>query len=340
MARSVDDDGVRQLVAGGAGRRVGGQDRTDVVDGSYEAARGVAGPQGLGERRHRLPPGLLGHAICHPAVGEHVDVAFGDRDVDQHPGPTRGAVEPARPERAGRRLARPRPARRGRDQAVAEEARGDERREGERGLDGEYNGGSSVEEAVLATVKATWTEHKRIIFDGDGYSDEWHVEAESRGLPNLRTTPDALPALIDPGVEAIFEKFNVLSARELESRYEVLAEQYTTNVNIEGETAEAIARTMLLPAATRHLAQLKAAGVEELIGETEELIKEFIFAIRKLESANEEHPEGEVIEGAKYVRDAVLPAMESVREVADKLEAVVADDLWPLPKYSEILFVK
>ncbi len=207
-------------------------------------------------------------------------------------------------------------------------------------LEEKMEGGASVEEAVLATVKATWTEHKRVVFDGDGYSDEWHAEAESRGLPNLRTTPDALPALVDPGVQAIFEKFNVLSARELESRYEVLAEQYTTNVNIEGETAEAIARTMLLPAATRHLAQLKAAGIEELIGETEELVKEFIFAIRKLESANEEHPEGEVIDSAKYVRDAVLPAMDAVREVADKLEAVVADDLWPLPKYSEILFVK
>ncbi len=157
--------------------------------------------------------------------------------------------------------------------------------------------GSSLEEAILATVTETWNEHKRVVFDGDGYSDEWHAEAESRGLLNLRTTPDALPALIDPGVAEIFEKFNVLSMRELESRYEVLAEQYTTKVNIEGETAENIARTMLLPAAVRHLTSLKAAGVEELVAETEGLISEFITAIRALEAANEGHPEADVLAG-------------------------------------------
>jgi glutamine synthetase len=200
--------------------------------------------------------------------------------------------------------------------------------------------GKSVEEAVLETVKATWSAHKRVVFSGDNYSEEWHAEAEQRGLPNLRTTPDALPALIDPGVEAIFEKFDVLTARELESRFEVLAEQYTTSINIEGETAEAIARTMILPAATRHLAQLRAAGVESLVSETEELVKELVFAIGKLEGANEGHPDAEVLESARYVRDQVLPAMEGVRDVADRLEGIVADDLWPLPKYSEILFVK
>jgi glutamine synthetase len=179
------------------------------------------------------------------------------------------------------------------------------------------------------------------VFDGDNYTEEWHAEAESRGLPNLRTTPDALPALIDPGVEAIFEKFSVLSSTELEARAEVLAEQYTTNVNIEGETAEMIARTMLLPAAVRHLAALKAAGVEELVTETEGLVTEFVAAIRALTAANEGHPEDdEGIDLAVWVRDNVIPAMEAVREVADQLEMVVADDLWPLPKYSEILFVK
>ena len=208
-------------------------------------------------------------------------------------------------------------------------------------LEEKVNGGMPIAEAVLETVKATWTAHKRVVFDGDGYSEEWHAEAEQRGLVNHRTTPDALPAIIDPKVEAIFEKFNVLSARELESRYEVMAEQYTTHVNIEGETAESIARTMLLPAAVRHLTELKAAGVEELITETEGLVGELVTAVRALESANESHPDTEdVLEAAVYVRDAVLPAMETVREVADRLENVVADDLWPLPKYSEILFVK
>ncbi|MDX6609748.1 MAG: glutamine synthetase, partial [Solirubrobacterales bacterium] len=87
------------------------------------------------------------------------------------------------------------------------------------------DGGASVEEAVLAVVKETWTAHKRVVFDGDNYSEDWHAEAERRGLPNLTSTPDALPMLEDPGVEAIFEKFNVLNRREIESRVEVFAEQ-------------------------------------------------------------------------------------------------------------------
>ncbi len=205
--------------------------------------------------------------------------------------------------------------------------------------------GQSLEEAALACVKKTWTEHKRVVFDGDGYSDEWHAEAERRGLPNFKTTPEALPAMIDPGVEAIFAKYNVLSKVELEARAEVLAEQYTTKVNIEGETAEMIARTMILPAVLDHLARINAAGegpvFDKLRGEVTEGLEELVFAIDKLVEANENHPEdAEGFEPAEYVRDSVLVAMEAVREVADRLEGIVADDLWPLPKYSEMLFVK
>jgi glutamine synthetase len=202
------------------------------------------------------------------------------------------------------------------------------------------DGGASVEEAVLAVVKDTWSAHKRVVFGGDNYSEEWHAEAEQRGLPNLKTTPDALPALTDPAVEEIFGRFNVLTARELESRQEVMAEQYATKVNIEGETCEHIARTMILPAAVRYLNELKAAGLEQLSASLTEMIQELVFALDKLEAANEEHPNDSALGEAVYVRDAVLPAMEAVREAADKLEQVVADDLWPLPKYSEILFVK
>ncbi len=206
-------------------------------------------------------------------------------------------------------------------------------------------GGQSLEEAILAVVKKTWSEHKRVVFAGDNYSDDWHAEAERRGLPNLRTTPDALPALVDPGVEAIFERYDVLSARELEARYEVLAEQYTTKVNIEGETTEHMARTMIVPAVVQHLVRLNAAGaggaLDTLRTEAGEGLEELVFAVDKLVEANEGHPaDVEVLGAAEYVRDAVLPAMEGVREVADRLEQVVADDLWPLPKYSEILFVK
>ncbi len=205
--------------------------------------------------------------------------------------------------------------------------------------------GESFEAAVLSAVSAAWTAHKRIVFDGDNYADEWHTEAEQRGLANLRQTPDALPWLIEPSTVEVFSKYDVLSERELESRFEVLVEQYVTTLNIEGETAASIARTMLLPAAVQWFATLGAAdssaGVQRLRDELGGLIDEFVDAIFALETANREHPEaGELLDEAKYVQTEVLPAMAAAREVADRLERIVPDDLWPLPKYSEILFIK
>ena len=162
-----------------------------------------------------------------------------------------------------------------------------------------------------------------------------------RGLSNLTTTPDALPAMIaEPTVEA-FGKYGVLSERELESRYEVLIEQYAIGLNIEAETAAAIARTMILPAAIRHLNELKLADIDTLVNETSDLIDELVDAIFALEEANAEHPHADdALDHAKYMRDTVIPAMLAVRGVADKLEKIVADDLWPLPKYEEMLFIK
>ena len=203
--------------------------------------------------------------------------------------------------------------------------------------------GANLEKAVTSVVKEAWAANKQIVFDGDNYSPEWHAEAKKRGLANLRTTPDALPYLIGKETLAMFKKYKVLSKRELESRYEVFAEQYSTTVNIESETASAIARTMLLPAAVRHNNELLASGLEELLEEFTPLIKEFHYALLKLEDANLEdnHPHtGGVQKEAVYMRDEVLTAMEDVREVADRLEKLVADDLWPLPKYSEMLFIK
>ena len=114
-----------------------------------------------------------------------------------------------------------------------------------------------------------------------------------------------------------------------------------TKINIEAETAADIARTQILPAATRHLAELHKSGVEALIGECNEAVEELVFAIRKLEGVNQEHPEDQgLMHHASYMRDQVIPAMEGVREVSDRLERMVADDLWPLPKYWEMLFIK
>jgi glutamine synthetase len=206
-------------------------------------------------------------------------------------------------------------------------------------------GGESFESAVLSAVSAAWAAHKRIVFDGDNYADEWHAEAEQRGLANLRQTPDALPWLLEPSTVGVFGKYEVLSERELESRYEVLLEQYVTTLNIEGETAASMARTMLMPAAIQWFATLDAAddsqGVKRLKEELGGLIDDFVESVFALETANRDHPEdGDVLDEAKYVQNTVLPAMNAAREVADRLEKIVPDDLWPLPKYSEILFIK
>jgi glutamine synthetase len=199
-----------------------------------------------------------------------------------------------------------------------------------------------LEKALAKVVKESWSQNKRIVFDGDNYAPEWHAEAEKRGLYNLRSTPDALPWLVDKGTVALFKKYKVLSKRELESRHEVFLEQYATKINIESETAAAIARTGILPAAVRYLNELKASGLDELIGEIEPLIKELHYAILKLEDANlkENQDDRTAVRWAAYMHDRVIPAMDDVRDVADRLEALVADDLWPLPKYSEMLFIK
>ncbi len=202
--------------------------------------------------------------------------------------------------------------------------------------------GATLEKAVTKVVKEVWSANKQIVFDGDGYSEEWHAEAEKRGLANLRTTPDALPWLVDKQTVAAFKKYKVLSKRELESRLEVFTEQYAVKLNIESETAAQIARTMLLPAAVRHLNELKATGLDELVEEVEPLVKELQYAIVKLEDANlsDNQPDSSAMKWALYMRDTVIPAMDDVRQVADRLEKLVADDLWPLPKYSEMLFIK
>jgi glutamine synthetase len=201
--------------------------------------------------------------------------------------------------------------------------------------------GGSVEEAIPGVLQKSYAANKQVIFGGDNYAEEWHAEAEQRGLLNLRSTPDALPYIVRPEAVDVFGRYEVLSERELESRYEVFIEQYVTKLNIEAETAASIARTMILPAAARHLAVLRSAEIGDLVMETEGLIGELVEALGELETANlAENQPDDVLEQARYMRDSVVPAMGAVRGVADRLEGVVADDLWPLPKYSEILFIK
>jgi len=209
-------------------------------------------------------------------------------------------------------------------------------------LEDKIDGGADLAEAVMEVVKDSYTANKQIIFGGDGYSDEWHAEAQQRGLKNLRTTPDALPEVISATTVAAFEKYNVLTERELESRYEVWLEQYAVQANIEAETTSTIARTLLLPAALRHQKLVDQAGFEDLQVENRDMVQALVAAIGRLEIANQ-YPDGiedDPLKLAEYARDSQLSAMAEVRETADLLERYVADDLWPMPKYAEMLFIK
>ena len=202
--------------------------------------------------------------------------------------------------------------------------------------------GDDLAARVIKVVTDSYVENRRIIFGGDGYSEEWQQEAERRGLKNLRTTPDALPEVVAPSTIEVFGKYNVLSERELEARYEVWVEQYAMNANIEAETAATIARTQIIPAVAKHLVLLDDAGAEVLEKESRGLFNELVEKTFALEEANG-YPNGIEEEGmdlAIYARDKQLAAMDDVREVADKLERIVSDNYWPLPKYSEMMFIK
>jgi glutamine synthetase len=205
----------------------------------------------------------------------------------------------------------------------------------------ESKGTDDLAKSVTEVVAESYEASKQICFDGDNYDEAWHKEAEEeRGLKNLRTTPDALPEVLAEPTVSMMTKYGVLNERELESRYEVWLEQYIIRANIEAETADSIARTMILPAALRYLALGGEAGIDAVHSEARPLVDELIEAIRELDEANQ-YPEG--IEGmdlAIHARDKQLAAMERVREAADRLEKIVPDDLWPLPKYAEMLFIR
>jgi glutamine synthetase len=206
----------------------------------------------------------------------------------------------------------------------------------------EQASGDSLEDKLRPVLQESYATNKPVVFGGDNYADEWHAEAEQRGLLNLRTTPDALPYLVRPETIDIFSRYGVLSERELDARYEVLLEQYCLKINIEAETAAAIARTMLVPAAARYLLVLREAGLESLASGLAAETDELVTRIAALEEANlaDNQPDEEPLPWSRFLRDTVVPAMDGVREIADRLEGLVADDLWPLPKYAEILFVK
>jgi len=211
---------------------------------------------------------------------------------------------------------------------------------------------AQLEKAVRAVLQGVVKEHKRVVFNGDGYAQAWQDEAERRGLPNLKSTPDAVPAFRTEKAHGVFSKYKVLSRAELDSRTEIFAETYTTRIEIEGETMVQMARQQILPASMEHqrrcaetVAATEGAGVdasdsrEELEG-IASLVARFRSQIAALEGALENAPEGDVFKGMRYSRDVVFAAMEDLRCLGDELEGVVAATLWPMPTYRELLSIR
>ncbi len=217
-------------------------------------------------------------------------------------------------------------------------------------LEAALAGGKKLNAAIQEVLAEIITQHGAVVFDGNGYSAEWHAEAEKRGLPNYKTAVDALPVLQQKDVIALFDKYKVLSPRELHSRYETYLEHYNKSVNVEANLTAKMAKTTILPAAMhyqRDLAEnataVKAAGFAPdtaVLKQVTDLITKLQAGLTSLESAVG-HPGGDdALAEAKHFGGSVLPAMLKVREAADGLEAVVDDDLWPLPTFQEILFIK
>ncbi len=218
-------------------------------------------------------------------------------------------------------------------------------------LEGAVAKGAGLEDAVAAMLKRLVRKHKRIVFNGNNYANEWQVEAGKRGLLNLRNTVDALPQLATPPTVKVFEKHKVLNERELHARYEVELEAYCKTINIEAQLMVLMANRYILPAALRYqtevgqsAAAVRAGGgtsveTKKLLVRLTKLVDGFrrqtevlAAALEKNDSSSEKH--------AKHMRDVIVPAMVKLREVGDAIEVVVPHETWPLPTYREMLFVK
>jgi len=209
--------------------------------------------------------------------------------------------------------------------------------------------GAEFNVAVQKILEEIITVHGSVVFNGDGYSEDWQTEAAARGLPNLRTTLDALPELITPEAQELFEHYGVFNHREMHSRYEIGLEQYALSIGVEARSTLEIASTSILPAALRYqtelatnAASLKAIGYDfepSTLDGVSAATKALQAAIGELrEELSHEHPVTLVAE-AQHACDDHLPAMAAVRVAADELEGLVADDLWPLATYQEMLFI-
>ena len=206
-----------------------------------------------------------------------------------------------------------------------------------------------VYKSLMATIEHVITNHGAVVFNGDGYSEDWKVEAEARGLLNLRTTLDALPQLVTEDSMELFSHYGVFNHREMHSRYDIALEQYILSISVEARLTLELANTSVLPAAMRYqtelarnVSSLKQAGIEPdrtTLDEVTSAITELRAGIGVLRTElAHDGADGVEIE-AEHVGTKLLPAMSAVRAAADELEGLTADDLWPLATYQEMLYM-
>lgn len=218
-------------------------------------------------------------------------------------------------------------------------------------LESRMKAGEDLNTAAEGVLKEIMDKHRNVIFGGNGYSPEWHKMAvEERGLANLRTTADALPVLKADYIEELFTRMGVFTPVELESRFDVYAEQYLLAIEVEAELVVSMAKTIIYPAAVRYLSELSSAianaaaiGIEmdkERAQTVSNLIKLLMDSVGKLSEAMAKDDFDSIEEHMQYSAQTIRPLMDKVREYADTLEGEVADNFWPLPTYQEMLFVK
>jgi glutamine synthetase len=204
--------------------------------------------------------------------------------------------------------------------------------------------------AVQKLLQEIVKNHKRVIFNGDGYSKEWHEEAAQRGLKNHRNSVDAMAAMDKKEYAALFEKYGVLTKREYNARNEIYLEKYCKDIATESRLCLSIARKSILPAAYKYQHELAStaaaiigagkAADTSMLDKVSGLVGSLEAAIGDLAESMDHHHDGGVLEHAKHYRDHVATAMVAVRKVADELENNISDELWPLPTYQEMLFIK
>ena len=218
-------------------------------------------------------------------------------------------------------------------------------------LEAKLSAGSSQSAAVLAVLKELMDKHGNVIFGGDGYSPEWHrIAVEERGLKNIPTTADALPAFLDKSIEDLFSRTGVLSPVELKSRYEVYAEQYLLSIEVEAKLVVDMATTSIYPVAMGYLSELtdtlsKASnlginidkGVASKVAATADSMMK---SVSSLAIATAEHNFSSTEAHMKFCAEEIRPLMDLVRVSADELETLIPNADWPFPKYSEMLFIK